>query len=259
MKKGWELVPIIIVAVGLMLLDMGLIKLPTNLPDRLKSALLTQIAPTVEQSQKESKTIKVALDVLQALASYHTAGSLELGGWLPIDFMELSMDRVRWLENGNRYIKKYLNDEDEYFRVTAEGMTLGAKIVIKCDNDFIEKLKVWIDTNSFKESEFQYAVAKYTSDSKEGWGMILMSAPAMTARMFEPAKSESPSGPIPYIISPEERRRLLDEIGRLFGDDLRKYQQREDTSHYDTIMEAVLAIKRNIEPNTYEEVERLKY
>jgi hypothetical protein len=128
-------------------------------------------------------------------------------------------------------------------------MTTGSKKVIEANNELINYMR------SGQTTDFEYAVATYTSNQKEGYKFISISAPQITGLMFEPAKSENPSGRIPYTISDAERKRLLKEIERLFGEDLKNYRAgiAAQTGSYNAILFSVDAIQNNLAPNTYEE------
>jgi len=82
--------------------------------------------------------------------------------------------------------------------------------------------------------------------------MIAMFAPQVTALFWEPATSENPSGPIPYLISVEERQLILDKIDNLFLDELQSYYSSEGDRN--ALIFAVDAIKKSVEKDYYEEV-----
>jgi len=210
-----------------------------------------QPIPTTVQSQTVSNsTVDITVDVLQALSNYYVATQNEITEDSEIvDIMTAVLNANKYLESGNAYMKKYLNDTNEVIQVVAKGMTTGAEKVIQANNEFIDFMR------SGEPLDSDYAAAKYSSDQKEGYKLISTSAPWITSLIFEPAKSENPSGRIPYTISDADRKKLLKEIERLFGDDLKKYRAdiKAKTGKYNAILFSVDAIYNRIAPETYEE------
>ena len=215
-----------------------------------------QPAPTIVQSQTVSNsTVDITFDVLQALDNYYVATQDEITDNSEIvDIMTTLLNANKYLESGNVYMKKHLNDTNEVVQLVAKGMTTGAKKVIQANNEFIDFMR------SGELLDSDYAAAKYSSDQKEGYKLIATSAPWITTLIFEPAKSENPSGKIPYAISDANREILLKEIDRLFGGDLKKYRAdvKAKTGKYNAILFSVDEIYNRIAPETYEEAKSLQ-
>lgn len=240
--------------------DIGNILRTFNINTGYKNTTTTNSATPKPQklSSYEEDNVQFALKVIWALENYYmstvvTSASTENP---VLDMMRDSLDRVKYLEKGNNLVDEYTNHNDEIIALTAQGMVLGAETVIKSNNELISKLEEWSNYNA-SVSDLEYAVAKYLSDSKEGYSYILVSAPQLLSNMWEPAESENPTGPIPYNISESNRKRILNEIDRLFADELLGYSP-ESTGQYNSVLEAVIYIKNGISPNTYEEAELLE-
>lgn len=215
-----------------------------------------QPLPTSIQSQTASNsTVDITLDVLQALDNYYVATQDEITENSEIvDIMTALLNANKHLESGNGYMKKHLNDTNEVVQLVAKGMTTGAEKVIQANNEFIDFMR----SGGLVDSD--YAAAKYSSDQKEGYKLISTSAPWVTSLIFEPAKSENPSGKIPYTISNTDRKRLIREIDRLFGNDLKKYRAdvKAKTGKYNAVIFSVDEIYNRIAPETYEEAREIK-
>ncbi len=213
--------------------------------------------PTTVQSQTISNnTVGTTLDVLQALADYYVASvtiAEEDEDFTGI--MTSLLNQNKYLESGKISIKKHLNSSSEVVQLTTQGMTLGADMVIKANNALVQFIRKTSPNDPNIAQEFQYAVATYLSNQKEGYKTISISSPQIGYLFFEPAKEKNPTGKIPYTITKEERERLLKEIERLFGDELRQYRRNieNNTGKYNSILFSVDAIYNNLAPETYEE------
>lgn len=176
-----------------------------------------------------------------------------------LDMMNELMNNVKCLQEGDAFIKKYSKSDNEVIRVTSEGMFTGSKVVQVSTNNLIQYLRQIDENDPSTWADLKYRVAKYLSDNKDGYKLIAISAPQITSLMWEPPKTDNPTGKIPYTITKEERKTILREIDRLFKEDLEKYELdlKRDAESFDAIIFAVRAIKNNIAPDTYEEAEQL--
>lgn len=219
------------------------------------------IVPTISQDQISSDTVvAVTFDILWALSDYYHS-TLDNGNqdFENLEFMSTLLNHKKNLESGNLQIKKYLNSPNEIIKISTEGMTTGALSVIAAIDELIQVLRDIDQYDLSQLSEVEYAFAKYLSDSKEGYKLIVISAPQITSLMFEPTKTKNPTGKIPYTISKEERTKILDEIDRLFGDELEKYKAdvKRGVGSYNSIIFSINSIYNNLAPETYEEAESL--
>lgn len=221
-----------------------------------KNSMVVQIDSPAPQFQRTSdKTVDLAFDILQALSNYYVATQNELNeGSEIVDIMAALLNANKYLESGNVYMEKYLNDSNEVIQVTAQGMVKGANKVIQANNEFINFMR------SDQVTDYEYASANYLSNQKEGYKFISIAAPQFTLLVFEPAKSENPSGKIPYTISETDRKRILKEIERLFGDNLRSYRAdvKAKAGKYNAILFSVDAIYNNLVSETYEEAKKIQ-
>jgi hypothetical protein len=213
----------------------------------------TAISP--EKKVSSDELISITFDVLRALNSYHLASvDTSLGGDDLVAIMTELMNDSRHLRSGNSFVEKYTNHQNEIAKLTAQGMILGSQGVIKANNSLLEFLRS-LDQQSGSISEVEYQMATFLSSQREGYGLITISAPQITGLMFEPAKSDNPTGAIPYTISKEQRNRLLREIERLFGEDLRKEKiDAQKTGQHNAILFAVQGIQTNLLPDNYEDI-----
>lgn len=211
--------------------------------------------PDNEQTT-EQKKIEFAFDVLNALNLYYVTTQSDISEDSSyVEMMASLLDSNNYLEQGSSRISKYMNDPNEYISVTALGMDTGAKAIIKANNDMVLYIRNTDLDDPANFSEAEYQIANWLSAQKEGYKTIATSAPWMAPLMYEFAESDNPSGKIPYTISEEGRQRILNEIEKLFGDDLRLYQLAEESGaeSYNTILFAVDAIYNQLAPDTYEE------
>lgn len=218
----------------------------------------TSLSP-INQLKPKEDVVDITINVLFALNNYYfaTQESIDEDGDF-IKIMTSFLNQNKYLETGNSSIKSYLNSTNEVIEVTAKGMTMGANQVIKANNDMVQDIRN-IDLNDSQAvQKLQYSVAKYLSDQKEGYRLITISAPQISNLIFESAKTKNPSGKIPYKITKEQRTQILDEINRLFGEELRKYPKgyNVQTRSYNSILVAVDAIQKNLIPETYEEARK---
>ena len=211
--------------------------------------------PFINRSVATTYEMEFAMNVVRAMHDYYAATQSEIDeNSETVEYMTDLLNQTKYLNSGNGFIEAYLNHTNEIVGLTALGMNTGSNAVIKANTDFVELLRKEELNNQTKRSEIEYQVAKYISDQKEGYKLISISAPQVTYLFFEPAKSEDPSGKIPYKISKEQRVLILNEIDRLFGNDLARYRlDKEDkTGSYNAILFAIDAIYKNLAPETYE-------
>ena len=215
----------------------------------------TSLESSLEKGVSSEELVSISFDVLQALNFYHLASvDTSLGNDDLIAIMTEVMNDSRHLRSGNSFIEKYTNHSNEIIKLTAQGMILGSQGVIKANDNLLRFLRS-LDQQSDSISEVEYQMATFLSSQKEGYGLIIMFAPQITALMFEPAKSNNPTGVIPYTINKEQRSRLLKEIERLFGEELRKEKiNAQRTGQHNAILIAVQGIQRNLLPDTYEDI-----
>jgi hypothetical protein len=215
---------------------------------------------------KESKEYTFAYNLLQTLhycewaMDYYPKESDDIP-----KMMTNTMTQNNKFGFGKSFLEKYLNDNDTTIKTVAKGVTSGIDLLVLSNNNFLKRLRKI--TNMDKESlkDIYYESAQIASDRKQAWEVLFMSATGVFYVLTEPAKSENPKGAIPYKITNEERKSLLKEIDRLFGDALKKYykyrearnkglQGNPDDQTY--VIFAIDNIKKNISFKTYEEASK---
>lgn len=204
-----------------------------------------------EQSQNTTDPVDMLLDVLETLSSYHLSTVTVTDFEDTTTLMTDLMNAKRYMQDGDRYVEKYVESSNEYISVTAFGMITGSQKVQQSTENFIQYLRGINENDPSSYTDLQYQTAQYLSGTKEGYQMIAVAAPQVTALLWEPASSENPVGSIPYTISKEERQRIINRIDKLFSDALVEY--RASSGSYNSMIFAVDSIKNNIEPDTYEE------
>lgn len=214
-----------------------------------------QLEPSLN-SVSTDRVVELAMDVLWTLDAYYVSTQTSVGKADSIaEIMTQLLNDNSYLKEGNVTIEKYLNDDNEIIKLTTDGMIIGSKTVIEANNTLVNFLRNMDQYDLSQLGELEYAIAKRSSAQKEGYKLIAISAPQMTSLMFEPAKTKKPTGKIPYTLSRKDRTRLLDEIDRLFGEDLKKYRAdvESKSNDYNAILFSVDAIRNNLLPETYEE------
>ncbi len=202
-------------------------------------------------SVKDTDTVSVILGVLDALDNYNfaisdTSTSEDITAWL----IQLMNSKKR-MQQGDVFIRPYLQNADEYISTTASGMIIGSKMVQDSTDNLIQYFRKIDENDPSSYSDLKYQVAKYLSDNKEGFMLIAQSAPQVTSLLWQPATSKNPSGPIPYTVSKSDRQKILDTINDKFETDLKLFKS--STDNFNSIIFAVNAIKNNVEPDTYEQ------
>jgi hypothetical protein len=155
-----------------------------------------------------------------------------------------------YFESVFKRLQPYVDHDDSNISITASGVALGALQLLEANTTLLSIL-----TGEKMVENVDYAVAQFAADNKEGYMTIAISAPQITVNFFQPSETENPSGPIPYTLSFDQRRFILSEINRYFGDDL-------DNNYIDSngdsnaILFTVQAIKNNLQYDTYEESQK---
>lgn len=224
----------------------------------------TSTADTTSNSSEQPSSsldadnkVDATLSVVSALDYYYLSTQNDLNDDSQIvDHMTSLLNQNNHLETGTRAISRFTNSSNEIIKLTATGMKEGADIVTEANNELVQFLRSIDPNGASQDSETEYAIANYVAKQKKGYQLIAISAPQVTSLLFKPASSENPSGEIPYTISREDRARILEEIDRLFAENLREYNDsiKNGTNSYNSILFAVEAIQHNLKYDTYEQL-----
>lgn len=122
------------------------------------------------------------------------------------------------------------------------------------------------DPGGFKDIEF--TIAETNAQKKKAWEMILLAAGwSMPVIIEYPAKTDNPTGKIPFKISEKEKEMLIKRVNELFKVKLERYhnflrlsKQSKETNSDDStyIIVGVDKIKEYLATETYEEAKREK-
>lgn len=224
-------------------------------------ASLISPSPTQTYSKDAPNKVDASLDVLTALSYYYLAGT-NTSTYQDPDVMTQAITTLlkqnENMKNGNAFVQKYVNDPNTVISLSAEGMTLGSNQVIKANNDFINYIRTANLNDSNFNQNLSYAVAKHNTDRESGYKTILVSAPQISSLYYDYPKQKNPTGAIPYLLSPSDRKLIINKMNTLFGDLLKQFPKGYDSSTdtYDSILVAVDSIRKNIVPETYEETSK---
>lgn len=168
-------------------------------------------------------------------------------------------------QQGYVAIQDYFDDPDKNVSAVAKGMGSGIMSHIEANKKGIEKLKQLsnLDPTAFKN--FDYEMAERASSQKQAWEILSTAATYVAYVLVDRAAVSTPTGPIPFKITENERLELLRYLDKLFADDLvRYYQYREDVAKglkgnpddQSWLIFAVDHIRGYLSARTFEEAER---
>ncbi len=217
-------------------------------------------SPTPNYTKSSPNTLNASLAVLNALSSYYVASNADLtitntSQDIVTQQMTVLLKQNQYLQDGNTNIQQYAKDPNKFISVTIEGMTVGADQIIKANNEYINFLRSANLSDPNFQQNLSYAIAKHSADQDAGFKLITVGAPQISALYYDYPKTDHPTGPIPYLLSPADRQTIINTINSLFGAELAKYPKGYDVTanNYIAILVAVYSIRNNIVPDTYEQ------
>ena len=166
-------------------------------------------------------TVINTLDCLQSVEEENAKDGDNL-----IEMMSKAMMRNNRLTDAKNSIKPYSKSKDQVISVVIQGFSVGIDLLIDGNNKLIKNVRKL--SNAQKEEDlkdFQYEAAKILTQNREAWEAIGKSAALTWPIYIEYAKTENPTGPIPFKISDRERKILIKELDRMFGHKLEKFYQ----------------------------------
>lgn len=203
-------------------------------------------------------TVINTLDYLQSVEEENAKEGDDL-----TEMMSKAMMRNNRLTDAKNSIKPYSKSKDQVISVVIQGFSVGIDLLIDGNNKLIKNVRKL--SNAQKEEDlkdFQYEAAKILTQNREAWEAIGKSAALTWPIYIEYAKTEKPTGPIPFKISDKERIILIKELDRMFGHKLEKFYQhraavengREGNPKDQTwLIFGVYGIRKMLNGKTYEE------
>jgi len=213
---------------------------------------------------KDSKEYTFMMAVINTLGYLQTVLDTEdKEGDNPTKIMSQAMLRNHRLTDAKITINAHSRSKDSDIRVVIQRFNVGIDLLMDGNYKLIKNVKKI--SNASKQDDlrnFQYEAAKIQAQNQEAWETIGKSASLTWPIFIEYAKTENPSGPIPFKIAPKERKNLIKEIDRMFSYKLNKFYQyraavesgREGNPNDQTwIIFCVYGIRKMLSAETYEE------
>jgi hypothetical protein len=182
------------------------------------------------------------------------------------DLMKMIADLTaanKKLEEAKAAIQVYTEDEDRYIKMVSTIMHMGIDSIIDCNNKLIEKMQKMADLDEEGLRKIQNSLVKITTQKRDGWQTITISATWLLPIIVGQAQSENPMGPLPFKISKEERQELLKKLDGLFSAKLKEYEEykklqeenKQSSLNYQTwLIFTVAKIREMLLSETYEEL-----
>jgi secreted Zn-dependent insulinase-like peptidase len=182
------------------------------------------------------------------------------------EMMSKAMVRNNRLKDAKSTIDPYSKSKDGVINVVVKGFNLGMDLLTDGNNQLIKNVRKLSNAQKAEDlKDFQYEAAKILTQNREAWEAIGKSAALTWPVYIEYAKTENPTGAIPFKISDKERKALIKEIDHMFGDKLEKFYQhraaiesgREGNPKDQTwVVFGVYGIKKMLSGETYEDQRR---
>ena len=167
------------------------------------------------------------------------------------------LDSNKYLEKSALLISAYEEDSNEVIKLAAGAIVTGTRLATSANLTFLGFIKqlAIVATRPNGMGEVQFAGAKYQSDRKDAYLSTITGASGILMLYWEAPETPNPTGAIRWRISKEQRERLLREIERLFGSDLKKLQRDRaaKTNNYAVIPVMITNIKEQLSTETYEQ------
>ena len=212
------------------------------------------------ENSKEFSVIWKLVDSLHSLdwgSSYEMTETDELS-----QMMTKLMNQNSKYEVAARSMQEYTNDKDEYISAISKGIVGGALSLVDANNKALDKLRKMSNFEKEGFKDVEYMIAETNAQKKKAWEAILLSAGWSMPIIEEyPAKTENPTGKIPFKIPENERKLLVQRIDELFAEKLKRYKnflelsrQGKETNPNDStyIIAGVEKIREYLVTETYE-------
>ncbi len=212
---------------------------------------------------ENSKEFSVIWRLVDSLYSLDWGSSYEM-----TETDELSQMMTKLMNQNSKYevavrsMQEYINDKDEYISAISKGIVGGALSLVEANNKALDRLRKMSNFEKEGFKDVEYMIAETNAQKKKAWEAILLSAGWSMPIIEEyPAKTENPTGKIPFKIPEKERKLLVQRIDELFAEKLKRYKnflelsrQGKETNPNDStyIIAGVEKIREYLVAETYE-------
>lgn len=139
------------------------------------------------------------------------------------EVMSAVMNANNQLEQAKLPIQKYLRDNDADIKRIAIDTVVGIDNFIDGNLKFLELTRKKDSAGPQGLKDLEDTLEKIAKQRFDAWRLIIDSAVTLPTVIAERAKSDYPTGPIPFKISKDERRLLRNQVNQLFKDKLRRF------------------------------------
>jgi hypothetical protein len=168
--------------------------------------------------------------------------------------------QISYLEDAKMFMKKWLKNRNRAIKATAMGMYVDISQI----GDACKKLINILDRVTLEDVP---EVTEYSTQIGDAWNKIFQTSGLAIWVIAKPAKSKSPKGKIPFIISDEERQELIKYLNKRFTRNFREYEKLLSQKNKGKISEfkltipvwSALHLRSLLTQETYEQAEGLKY
>ena len=225
-------------------------------PEGKKEKVTTKETTSVSTlGQRDEDILQHSLAILNALGSYYLASNTfpDETNEDPYSAVLFSfMEQNRFIAQGSNFVASCSKDSNEIVQLACGGIILGGTQITTANNTLLNFLRN-LDLGDPKLSqETSFRLAENISAQKEGYKNVYVYAPQIGYLYFKGATSDNPTGPIPYLLTKEERDILIKEIDSRFGDYIKEDEiNYKKTGNHNAVLGAVKQIKSYIVDDNY--------
>jgi hypothetical protein len=140
-----------------------------------------------------------------------------------VETMTNLMTQNAKFEQAKAMVADYSHEKEERYSTTSKGMVVGMEMHIEANNTTLDMLRRVSNSDLSALKNFDYEAAKINDKHKQAWEMLSTASMFVIYSIVQPAASSNPTGQVPFRISERERVELLQQLDKLFADDLKKY------------------------------------
>ena len=235
---------------------------PQDLVEVSGTENIISIEDEIESPKLNPEAVPFINDFLDALLSYYMAENasefvaqdMSSAEGIQLGIIKNLLAENNYINEGNFVLKKYLNSKSEIISTTAKADTETGEAITIVNNNFLSYLRNVDLTDISTRPERDYQIAQLVTQKKQAWIMMLKSVGLLFPLIVNSASTTNPTGLIPYKISSDDRKNIMDKIQKLFGEELLKEKQMSSkTKMYDPILAGVNYLITLVKPDTYEE------